>query len=203
MEFIKNLYNSDNFTLYLTIALIVLVILFFVVLIFGKKDQLEETKRLQKIETDDAFKKEEKEPVKVEVKEEKEEEKKVHVIVFEPDKSNSKSLPKEEEEENLVLPEASLDEISLSIAEGINNLENIKKEFSSIEIPEIDNKEEKEKEFTPSEVFSSVYVKDEPKVTVEEPKKIEKPILINQENNANDEDDDEFALPELASDDKK
>ena len=202
MEFIKNLYNSDNFTLYLTIALIVLVILFFVVLIFGKKDQLEETKRLQKIETDDAFKKEEKEPVKVEVKEEKEEEKKVHVIVFEPDKSNSKSLPKEEEE-NLVLPEASLDEISLSIAEGINNLENIKKEFYSIEIPEIDNKEEKEKEFTPSEVFSSVYVKDEPKVTVEEPKKIEKPILINQENNANDEDDDEFALPELASDDKK
>ncbi len=201
MEFIKNLYNSDNFTLYLTIALIVLVILFFVVLIFGKKDQLEETKRLQKIETDDAFKKEEKEPVKVEVKEEKEEEKKVHVIVFEPDKSNSKSLPKEEED--LVLPEASLDEISLSIAEGINNLENIKKEFSSIEIPEIDNKEEKEKEFTPSEVFSSVYVKDEPKVTVEEPKKIEKPILINQENNANDEDDDEFALPELASDDKK
>ena len=198
MEFIKNLYNSDNFTLYLTIALIVLVILFFVVLIFGKKDQLEETKRLQKIETDDAFKKE---PVKVEVKEEKEEEKKVHVIVFEPDKSNSKSLPKEEED--LVLPEASLDEISLSIAEGINNLENIKKEFSSIEIPEIDNKEEKEKEFTPSEVFSSVYVKDEPKVTVEEPKKIEKPILINQENNANDEDDDEFALPELASDDKK
>ena len=202
MEFIKNLYNSDNFTLYLTIALIVLVILFFVVLIFGKKDQLEETKRLQKIETDDAFKKEEKEPVKVEVKEEKEEEKKVHIIVFEPDKSNSKSLPKEEEED-LVLPEASLDEISLSIAEGINNLENIKKEFSSIEIPEIDNKEEKEKEFTPSEVFSSVYVKDEPKVTVEEPKKIEKPILINQENNANDEDDDEFALPELASDDKK
>ena len=201
MEFIKNLYNSDNFTLYLTIALIVLVILFFVVLIFGKKDQLEETKRLQKIETDDAFKKEEKEPVKVEVKEEKEEEKKVHVIVFEPDKSNSKSLPKEEED--LVLPEASLDDISLSIAEGINNLENIKKEFSSIEIPEIDNKEEKEKEFTPSEVFSSVYVKDEPKVTVEEPKKIEKPILINQENNANDEDDDEFALPELASDDKK
>ena len=201
MEFIKNLYNSDNFTLYLTIALIVLVILFFVVLIFGKKDQLEETKRLQKIETDDAFKKEEKEPVKVEVKEEKEEEKKVHVIVFEPDKSNSKSLPKEEED--LVLPEASLDEINLSIAEGINNLENIKKEFSSIEIPEIDNKEEKEKEFTPSEVFSSVYVKDEPKVTVEEPKKIEKPILINQENNANDEDDDEFALPELASDDKK
>lgn len=51
MDFIYKLYSYDNFTLYLTIALIVLVILFVLVFIFGKKDQkLEETKRLQKIE---------------------------------------------------------------------------------------------------------------------------------------------------------
>ncbi len=51
MDFIYKLYSYDNFTLYLTICLIVLVILFILVFIFGKKDQkLEETKRLQKIE---------------------------------------------------------------------------------------------------------------------------------------------------------
>lgn len=66
MDFIYNLYQNDNFTLYLSIALVVLVVLFVIVLIFGKKDQkLEETKRLQKIEMD-SFKEENKEPVKVE-----------------------------------------------------------------------------------------------------------------------------------------
>lgn len=67
MDFLSNLYQNDNFTLYLTIILVVLVILFVVVLIFGKKDQkLEETKRLQKIEME-GFKEEKTEPVKVEV----------------------------------------------------------------------------------------------------------------------------------------
>ena len=46
MDFIYDLYQNDNFVLYLTIALVILVILFVVVLFFGKKDQkLEETKK--------------------------------------------------------------------------------------------------------------------------------------------------------------
>ena len=68
MDFIYELYQNDNFVLYLTIALVILIILFVLVLIFGKRDQkLEETKRLQKIDVD-AFKEEQpKEKVKVEV----------------------------------------------------------------------------------------------------------------------------------------
>lgn len=69
-DFIYGLYQNDNFTLILVIALVVLIIAFVVVYFFGKKDQkLEETKRLQKIELD-AFKQEENVPEKVEVKEE-------------------------------------------------------------------------------------------------------------------------------------
>lgn len=69
-DFIYELYQNDNFTLYLTIALVILIILFVIVFFFGKKDEkLEETKRLQKIELD-TFKKEEEVPTKLEVKEE-------------------------------------------------------------------------------------------------------------------------------------
>ena len=69
-DFIYELYQNDNFTLYLTIALVILIILFVIVFFFGKKDEkLEETKRLQKIELD-TFKKEEEAPAKLEVKEE-------------------------------------------------------------------------------------------------------------------------------------
>ena len=67
MDFIYELYQNDNFVLYLTIALVILIVLFVLVLIFGKRDQkLEETKRLQKIDVD-AFKEEKKDEVKVEV----------------------------------------------------------------------------------------------------------------------------------------
>lgn len=93
MDFIYNLYQNDNFILYLTIALVVLVILFVVVFFFGKKDQkLEETKRLQKIELDNAFKEEHKEVEKVEVNadlEEKKEEVKEEKI------EDNNELPKE------------------------------------------------------------------------------------------------------------
>ena len=58
MDFIYELYKSDNFVMILSIVLVVLVLLFVLVFIFGKKDQkLEETKRLQKLEMD-TFKKE-------------------------------------------------------------------------------------------------------------------------------------------------
>ncbi len=59
MDFIYELYKNDHFTMYLTIALVILIILFVVVLFFGKKDQkLEETRRLQKIELENTFKEE-------------------------------------------------------------------------------------------------------------------------------------------------
>ena len=45
-DFILKMYSNDNFTLYLTIALVVLIILFFIVLFFGKKDKkLQETQK--------------------------------------------------------------------------------------------------------------------------------------------------------------
>ena len=57
MDFIYELYKNDNFTLYLTIALVVLIILFVIVFFFGKKDhKLEETKRLQKIDLEEGNK---------------------------------------------------------------------------------------------------------------------------------------------------
>lgn len=76
MDFIYNLYQNDNFIIYLSIILVVLVILFVVVFFFGKKDQkLEETKKLQKIDLDNAFKEEHKEAEKVEINTELEEKK--------------------------------------------------------------------------------------------------------------------------------
>lgn len=67
MDFIYELYKSDNFVMILSIVLVALVLLFVLVFIFGKKDQkLEETKRLQKLEMD-TFKEEKKNEEKVEV----------------------------------------------------------------------------------------------------------------------------------------
>ena len=55
-NFLDNLYSYDNFGIYLIIAIVILVILFFLILFFGKKDkknrELEETKRLQKLNPD-------------------------------------------------------------------------------------------------------------------------------------------------------
>ncbi len=66
-EFFNNLYNIENFTLYLAIAIGVLVVVFFIILFIGKKDQkLEQTKKLQKL-AKEGFK-EESAPVKVETK---------------------------------------------------------------------------------------------------------------------------------------
>lgn len=71
-EFLDKVYSYDNFGIYLIIAIIVLIILFFVILFFGKKDkknrEIEETKRLQKLNPD-LFKLEDNKE-KVEVKEE-------------------------------------------------------------------------------------------------------------------------------------
>ena len=182
-DFIYGLYQNDNFTLILVIALVVLIIAFVVVYFFGKKDQkLEETKRLQKIELD-AFKQEEKVPEKVEVKEElkKEDEVKetinedVNVTEFIPDvkeeieeevniplkkEENVRPLFKDHEEEEKPI---SINELSSNLEDeklenDLSSLESIKNEFNSINIPEV--KEEIEKPvFKPSpQIFSSVCV---------------------------------------------
>lgn len=181
-DFIYGLYQNDNFTLILVIALVVLIIAFVVVYFFGKKDQkLEETKRLQKIELD-AFKQEEKVPEKVEVKEElkKEDEVKetinedVNVTEFIPDVTEEieeevniplkeeevKPLFKdhEEEEKPISINELSSDLEDEKLENDLSSLESIKNEFNSINIPEV--KEEVEKPvFKPSpQIFSSVFV---------------------------------------------
>lgn len=182
-DFIYGLYQNDNFTLILVIALVVLIIAFVVVYFFGKKDQkLEETKRLQKIELD-AFKQEENVPEKVEVKEElkKEDEEKetinedVNVTEFIPDvkdeieeevniplkkEENVRPLFKDHEEEEKPI---SINELSSNLEDeklenDLSSLESIKNEFNSINIPEV--KEEIEKPvFKPSpQIFSSVFV---------------------------------------------
>lgn len=182
-DFIYGLYQNDNFTLILVIALVVLIIAFVVVYFFGKKDQkLEETKRLQKIELD-AFKQEEKVPEKVEVKEElkKEDEEKetinedVNVTEFIPDvkeeieeevniplkkEEEVKPLFKDHEEEEKPI---SINELSSNLEDeklenDLSSLESIKNEFNSINILEV--KEEMEKPvFKPSpQIFSSVFV---------------------------------------------
>lgn len=182
-DFIYGLYQNDNFTLILVIALVVLIITFVVVYFFGKKDQkLEETKRLQKIELD-AFKQEENVPEKVEVKEElkKEDEVKetinedVNVTEFIPDvkeeieeevniplkkEENVRPLFKDHEEEEKPI---SINELSSNLEDeklenDLSSLESIKNEFNSINIPEV--KEEMEKPvFKPSpQIFSSVFV---------------------------------------------
>lgn len=182
-DFIYGLYQNDNFTLILVIALVVLIIAFVVVYFFGKKDQrLEETKRLQKIELD-AFKQEEKAPEKVEVKEEVKNEPEVKETVNE-DVNVTEFIPdiKEEIEEEVNIPLKKEEEVKplfkdheeeekpISINElasdledeklesDLNSLESIKNEFNSINIPEV--KEEVEKPvFKPSpQIFSSVFV---------------------------------------------
>lgn len=180
-DFIYGLYQNDNFTLILVIALVVLIIAFVVVYFFGKKDQrLEETKRLQKIELD-AFKQEEKAPEKVEVKEEVKNEPEVketvnedvNVTEFIPDikeeieeevniplKEEVKPLFKdhEEEEKPISINELASDLEDEKLESDLNSLESIKNEFNSINIPEV--KEEVEKPvFKPSpQIFSSVFV---------------------------------------------
>ncbi len=180
-DFIYGLYQNDNFTLILVIALVVLIIAFVVVYFFGKKDQrLEETKRLQKIDLD-AFKQEEKAPEKVEVKEEVKNEPEVketvnedvNVTEFIPDikeeieeevniplKEEVKPLFKdhEEEEKPISINELANDLEDEKLENDLSSLESIKNEFNSINIPEV--KEEVEKPvFKPSpQIFSSVFV---------------------------------------------
>lgn len=59
-EFLNKLYSYEYFGTYLMISIIVLLLLFIIILFFGKKDQknreIEATKKLQQINSEDAFK---------------------------------------------------------------------------------------------------------------------------------------------------
>ncbi len=105
-EFFNNLYSIENFTLYLIIAIGVLVVLFILVLFLGKKDQkIEETKRLEKLSlTDNGFK-EEKTEVKAEAK--TVEKKKEDVDILLPPIPSAKDIEVKQEE---VVPVANIEE---------------------------------------------------------------------------------------------
>ena len=256
-DFIFNLYQNDNFVIYLTIALIVLIILFVIVLFFGKRDQkLEETKRLQKLELD-TFKEEEN-VKKVEVEEKqvdnnsqnkedvsneevvptlKNDNSNINVTTFEP-KEDIKSVDEKEEivskvetkekEKPVIKPLIDSDEskpISLNELDSIkfddkelekelDELENIKKEFNNIKIPELDslkvketpieNKEPKPYKTGP-QVFSSVFVNnDEEKeeiVSKTETRVEEKPVIKSEPSKVSlfsiEDDASDMELPSL------
>lgn len=225
-NFLNNLYSYDNFGIYLIIAIVILVILFFLILFFGKKDkknrELEETKRLQKLNPD-LFKMDD-EKDKVESIEENKIEEEVKPIINEEesikdtkpeiikenisenneDEEIKPILTKEEEkpliieEEPIQIEEAKEEELpeipAYNPVEITKDVEEIKEENKEVEVAK-EEKEKLEKITTPNvEVFSSVYV---PKEEKEEIPKVEeeKPIIDNE--------DDEFELPALKTDDEE
>ena len=206
-DFIYELYQNDNFTLYLTIALVILIILFVIVFFFGKKDEkLEETKRLQKIELD-AFKKEEEVPTKIEVEkepksQENEEEKpietvneEVTVTEFKPsfeDADEEIELPKENVEVKVSKPLFSDHEEEESPI-SINELPEIKLDEKDEQLESgLSNLEAIKNEF---DMIDIPEVKEEPK----EEKPIFKPspqifssVFVNKtEENKNDNNEEE------------
>lgn len=212
MDFIYKLYENDNFVLGLSIVLVVLVVIFALVYFLGKKDQkLEETKRLQKLELD-LMKKEEEEPVKVEVKEE-DASNDVNVTVFSPEevKEDSEVLVKQEE---VILPQVKdikEDEKPISLndlddgdtlEEELSSIRNIKDEFDSISVSH-EEKEEEKPIFKPSpQIFSSVFVNknDDEEKEISSDNDIEEKKETNNKLFSIIEDDDEVDLPSLKSD---
>lgn len=223
-NFLNNLYSYDNFGIYLIIAIVILVILFFLILFFGKKDkknrELEETKRLQKLNPD-LFKLDDEKDKVESIQENKIEEEEIKPIINEEESiidngptiidenisENNEAeeikpiLTKEEEkplvieEEPLIIEEKKEEELpeipAYNPSEIAKEVEEIKEENKEVE--HINEPEEKvEKITTPNvEVFSSVYVPKE-----EIPKVEEEKLVIDNE-------DDEFELPALKTDDEE
>lgn len=223
-NFLNNLYSYDNFGIYLIIAIVILVILFFLILFFGKKDkknrELEETKRLQKLNPD-LFKLDDEKDKVESIQENKIEEEEIKPIINEEESiidngptiidenisENNEAeeikpiLTKEEEkplvieEEPLIIEEKKEEELpeipAYNPSEIAKEVEEIKEENKEVE--HIDEPEEKvEKITTPNvEVFSSVYVPKE-----EIPKVEEEKLVIDNE-------DDEFELPALKTDEEE
>lgn len=223
-NFLNNLYSYDNFGIYLIIAIVILVILFFLILFFGKKDkknrELEETKRLQKLNPD-LFKLDDEKDKVESIQENKIEEEEIKPIINEEesiidngptiiDENISENneveeikpiLTKEEEkplvieEEPLIIEEKKEEELpeipAYNPGEIAKEVEEIKEEIKEVEHID-DPKEKVEKTTTPNvEVFSSVYVPKE-----EIPKVEEEKLVIDNE-------DDEFELPALKTDEEE
>lgn len=223
-NFLNNLYSYDNFGIYLIIAIVILVILFFLILFFGKKDkknrELEETKRLQKLNPD-LFKLDDEKDKVESIQENKIEEEEIKPIINEEesiidngptiiDENISENneveeikpiLTKEEEkplvieEEPLIIEEKKEEELpeipAYNPSEIAKEVEEIKEEIKEVEHID-DPKEKVEKTTTPNvEVFSSVYVPKE-----EIPKVEEEKLVIDNE-------DDEFELPALKTDEEE
>ena len=206
-DFLNNLYEMDNIILILTCVLVGLIILFVIILIFGKKDQkLEETKRLQKI-TEESFKEEKTEPVKLEVEEEeiklpelKEDTVEVKEFVPEEPKVEIKQevMPLiDDVKEDLEIPEIKFDEEAL--ANDLKELEDIKNKFNEIDIPKVEVKTEENK----PQVFSSVYVAKQ-----DNSESNNKEVSVTQENTKDqmlfmEDDEDTMELPSLKTEESK
>lgn len=231
MSFIYNLYQQDNFILILGVILVLLILLFVGIYFWGRKDKkLEETRRLEKIELE-AFKKVEEEPKEVEVKAEdnlakedtlelpelKEEE--VNVTLFEPtEEVKEEEIPYEVEVTKPIFSDVDSDEAKpISLEEldqkleddeldiDLTNLENIKKEFNEIKLPEEEKEEEVKPIFKPSpQIFSSVFVNKPDLNTEVATTKIEENEVVSEEIEEVKpklftivEDDEDLELPSL------
>ena len=176
-DFIYGLYQNDNFTLILVIALVILIIAFVLVWFLGKKDQkLEETKRLQKIELD-AFKKEEEIPVKMEVAEEIKEEPKEVVPEVNNDVNVTEFIPdvKEEVKEDIELP--ALEENKVESKPLFKDVEEERNPISINELPEVKTFSI-EDENLESDLNSLESIKNEfDSINIPEVKEEEKPIF--------------------------
>ena len=173
-EFLNKLYNYEYFGMYLMIAIAVLVLLFIIVLFFGKKDQkkreIEETRKLQQINNTDAFKEE----------------------------SNVESVevPKEEVKEPVVTQEQL--ENDTIIVPNINDLTaDVKDEVNNIEMPEpILPKEEVNEEPLNIEFNDASDFSNEKMESIAEPvldKIEEKPLVFNDDAS---EEEPTFTMPE-------
>ncbi len=112
-EFFNDLYNIENFTTYLIIAIGVLVVLFFLILFLGKRDKkIEETKRLEKLVK-------EKNAFKEESKEEKAEVKKENVDILIPPVVNNEET--KEEVTDLVKTEENLPTVKEEVKKAVND----------------------------------------------------------------------------------
>lgn len=195
MDFIYELYKSDNFVMILSIVLVALVLLFVLVFIFGKKDQkLEETKRLQKLEMDTFKKEKDNDDVKlevpvsesvvpvapVEVRTEStpiEEEKPIgnedaNMVVFEPEEKPS-IIPLEDEVENKipVMPKPLFSDNEEESPISINDLPVLNEEDKKMESG-LNTLESIKNEFDKIEIPE---VKDEPLIKEETSEKVFKP----------------------------
>ena len=178
-EFMSKMYSYDNFGIYLICAIVILVILFFVILFFGKKDknnrELEETKRLEKLNLD-LFKEDSKEE-KLETKEDSEVTPITNEITEEPILPIVDNSPEVPHIEDSLVPEVPTKE-NKDILEPIN--------LNSNE-PILEKEEEKPLEF--NNLFSSGVLEEE----------ISKEVNIDQPSSPVEEptNNDNIELPEI------